>query len=37
MKWETKEGLGFSERVIEDAHAGRNAHRDEFSLVRKVE
>jgi hypothetical protein len=37
MNWETKEGIGFSERIIGDGQPGRNAHRDEFSLVRKVE
>jgi hypothetical protein len=37
MNWETKEGIGFLERIIGDGQPGRNAHRDEFSLVRKVE
>jgi hypothetical protein len=37
MNWETKEGIRFSERIIGDVQPGRNAHRDEFSLIRKME
>jgi hypothetical protein len=37
MDWEAKEEIGFSERIIGDGRPGYNAHRDEFSLVRKVE
>jgi hypothetical protein len=37
MNWETKEGIGFSQRIIGDGQPWRNAHRDEFFLVRKVE
>jgi len=35
--WETKEGIGFLERIIGDGQPGHNAHRDEFFLVGKVE
>jgi hypothetical protein len=37
MNWETKEGIDSQSELLGMVSRGRNAHRDEFFLVRKVE